>query len=342
MSKTVKSNRRGKTKLSMVELERRTREHERSWGEYDARRRSGRRLTEETRQIYRRYWEAYCTWCANQGLEVVPGTEEGVVRFVEHLAREGHRAGSIRQHVTALRYEYACRCGAANPALGTRAVDALRYAAAKAAAPTHTVWPMGASLVRRAGALLMERDGLTALQRLRNRALLFLGWAGGLRAGELVALQWTDVQPDASLGRLLLRYPHPDHRGVHNYVYIPQGTQPETCPVHAVELWRNRCPEDAPWVFPHLPRGVDHPWNPLTTAAIRGIVKDYASRLGMPAHPYSGDSLKHGVIADLTDAGMDNREALEYFQHRRVNPYADGPRVSGFPPYPGLMRVLGM
>ena len=79
------------------------------------------------------------------------------------------------------------------------------------------------------------------LRGLRDRAILLLGYAGGLRRSEIVSLDygkddtpdsggWTEILND---GALLTLNPKNGWREVE----IGRGSSDQTCPVHALENW---------------------------------------------------------------------------------------------------------
>ena len=67
----------------------------------------------------------------------------------------------------------------------------------------------------------------------RDRALLLLGFAGGMRRSELAALDTSDITP-APEGLLVhLRRSKTDPEGRGRHIELVYGTHPPTCPVRA-------------------------------------------------------------------------------------------------------------
>ena len=71
----------------------------------------------------------------------------------------------------------------------------------------------------------------------RDRAILLVGYAGGMRRAELASLDVADVAaaPEGLLIRLRRSKTDPEARG--RRVEIVYGTNPSTCPVRAYRAW---------------------------------------------------------------------------------------------------------
>ncbi|GCD90169.1 tyrosine-type recombinase/integrase [Nocardioides sp. LS1] len=76
---------------------------------------------------------------------------------------------------------------------------------------------------------------------LRDRAMILIGFAGAFRRNELTGLMWTDIAVSADGAILTLRRSKTDLAGRGCVVGIPRGRNELTCPVAALERWRERC-----------------------------------------------------------------------------------------------------
>jgi integrase len=73
----------------------------------------------------------------------------------------------------------------------------------------------------------------------RDRALVLVGFGGAFRRSELVALDVGDLTFDPARGVIVrVRRSKTDQLGEGADVAIPFGSQPEVCPVRALEAWR--------------------------------------------------------------------------------------------------------
>jgi integrase len=70
-----------------------------------------------------------------------------------------------------------------------------------------------------------------SLQGTRNRAILLVGFVGACRSSELVALDISDLKPQAEGLLVTLRRSKADQEGGGRYVAIPYELRGDTCPV---------------------------------------------------------------------------------------------------------------
>lgn len=77
-------------------------------------------------------------------------------------------------------------------------------------------------------------DTLTGL---RDQALLRVGFGGGFRRSDLVALDVADLHESNDGLRITVRQSKTDQEGVRREVEIPHGQHPEICLVRTLRAW---------------------------------------------------------------------------------------------------------
>ena len=75
------------------------------------------------------------------------------------------------------------------------------------------------------------------MRSVRDKAIILLGFAGGFRRSELVALNVEDLVDDKDGIRILLKRSKTDQDGKGRTVAIVKGAHALTCPVSAVQAW---------------------------------------------------------------------------------------------------------
>ncbi len=144
---------------------------------------------------------------------------------------------------------------------------------------------------RRAGGRMAERDAL----------LILLAYRHGLRAGELIALRWDQIDLRA---------------GLLHISRLKHGT-PSTHPIRGPELralraWQREQGESASaYVFTSLRGG------PMTRRTVHHIVAEAAKAAGIefPVHPHM---LRHATGFYLANAGQDTRAIQLYLGHKNI------------------------
>jgi integrase len=144
--------------------------------------------------------------------------------------------------------------------------------------------------VRHAGGRLAERDAL----------LIMTAYRHGLRASELIALRWEQI--DLKAGTL-------------HVARLKHGS-PSTHPLRGPELralraWRREQDHATPYVFTSLRGG------PMTRRAVHHVVAEAAKAAGFefPVHPHM---LRHATGYYLANAGQDTRAIQVYLGHKNI------------------------
>lgn len=137
----------------------------------------------------------------------------------------------------------------------------------------------------------------------RDRALLLLGFAGGFRRSELVALNVNDLQPVREGLVVSIRRSKTDQEGAGRRIGIPLG-RTRHCPVKALESWfANAMIDDGP-VFRPITRHGFVGGDRLTGDAVSSLVRERVAAAGIDAEGYSGHSLRAGFATSAAQAGV--------------------------------------
>ena len=141
------------------------------------------------------------------------------------------------------------------------------------------------------------------LKDLRDRALLLIGFAGGLRRSELTAIDFIDIERVREGIILTIRRSKTDQDGVGRRIGIPFGRTIH-CPVRALETWLSAARiEDGP-VFRPVDRHGRVSVGRLSGEAVSLIVRDRMAAAGFDPTGYSGHSLRAGFATSATRAGV--------------------------------------
>ncbi|MDG4890001.1 MULTISPECIES: site-specific integrase [unclassified Mesorhizobium] len=196
-----------------------------------------------TRRAYAADWKHFCAWARRQGIEVLPPDPQIVGLYITACAsgkgngdKKPNSVSTIERRLSSLSWNFAQR--------GQRLDRKDRHIATVMAGirNSHAIPPRQkeAILPEDLIAMLETLDHGT-LRGLRDRAMLLIGFAGGLRRSEIVALDvgrdqtedgrgWVEILDKGALVSL---------RGKTGWreVEIGRGSSDTTCPVVALENW---------------------------------------------------------------------------------------------------------
>jgi integrase len=141
------------------------------------------------------------------------------------------------------------------------------------------------------------------LKDLRDRALLLIGFAGGLRRSELAAINLIDFERVRDGIVLTIRRSKTDQDGVGRKIGIPFGRTIH-CPVRALENWLNSARIESGPVFRPVDRHGRVSVGRLSGEAVSLIARDRMVAAGFDPAGYSGHSLRAGFATSATRAGI--------------------------------------
>lgn len=150
--------------------------------------------------------------------------------------------------------------------------------------------------------LVLDRMG-HSLRDQRDRALLLLGFAGGFRRSELVALERADLESTRQGMIVTIRRSKTDQERVGRRIGIPYG-RTRHCPVAAVEAWLAASRIETGPLFRPITRHGHVTANPLTGDAVSVLLRERLASAGIDPEGYSGHSLRAGFATSAAQAGV--------------------------------------
>lgn len=150
--------------------------------------------------------------------------------------------------------------------------------------------------------LVLDRMGET-LRDQRDRALLLLGFAGGFRRSELVALYRAEIEAARQGLIVTIRRSKTDQEAAGRRIGIPHG-RTRHCPVAAVEAWLSASAIENGPLFRPITRHGHLAKNPLTGDAVSVLLRERLAAAGIDPEGYSGHSLRAGFATSAAQAGV--------------------------------------
>ncbi|WP_295807605.1 site-specific integrase [uncultured Nitratireductor sp.] len=196
-----------------------------------------------TRRAYASDWKHFAGWCRRQGLEVFPPDPQVVGLYITACAsgtvsgdKKPNSVSTIERRLSSLSWNYAQR-GQPLDRKDRHIATVMSGIRNKHAAPPRQ---KEAVLPEDLIAMLETLDRGT-LRGLRDRAMLLLGFAGGLRRSEIVGLDLGRDQTEDGRGwiEILDKGMLVTLRGKTGWreVEIGRGSSDATCPIVALETW---------------------------------------------------------------------------------------------------------
>ncbi len=261
---------------------------------------------------YTKAWAGFCAWCSEQGLCTLPAMPQTVARYLAARADQGRRPATLNVALSAIAQAHE-HAGLQSPIADRLVKETWKGIRRRLGTAPHKKEPINAGELRR------MMDGLpTGLIGLRDRALLLLGFAGGFRRSELVALSAADLTFVPEGLEAFLANSKTDQERKGHMKMIAYGSDPSTCPVRAAKDWLELSGIVEGPVFRPINRHETLGAKALTDHAVAVIIKRSASKVGLPIPELSGHSLRAGFVTEAARNGADYPAIMDQTGHESL------------------------
>jgi integrase len=266
-----------------------------------------------TLRAYEHDWKEFRGWCERNRLVPLPASPQAVILYSTDLVKNERRSLNTLSRRLAAISQMHQQAGFESP---TRVwavkqfLNGLRR-------------EVGVAPTRKRPVLVSDlREMLNTLPNsplgARDRALLLLGFAGGFRRSELVALD-TEGFEETSEGLVVtIARSKTDQEGEGRRVGIPRGAEQSTCPVWAIGEWRAVAGITSGPLFRVVNRHGQVLEKRLSAEAIGIVVKRHVEKLGYDPARFGGHSLRAGFATSAAAAGKSERAIMNQTGHRSV------------------------
>ena len=146
--------------------------------------------------------------------------------------------------------------------------------------------------------------------KIRDKALILLGFAGGFRRSELVNVYFQDIDFVPEGVKILIRRSKTDQSGEGSIKAIPYFENQEFCPVIALKDYLNN-------KFSKLDkRKKDVKIFEISDKSVALIIKRYAEKAGLDSSKYAGHSLRSGFATTAAEFGAEERNIMAMTGHK--------------------------
>ena len=154
------------------------------------------------------------------------------------------------------------------------------------------------------------------LKKLRNKALLLIGFAGGFRRNELISLNLEDIEFVFEGLKINIKRSKTDQFGEGFVKGIPHFENYLYCPVKNLKNWLNVSKIKKGPVFVRFSKGSSLTDVRLTDQSVALIIKEYLVKAGIDSKNYSGHSLRSGFATSAAEAGAEERSIMAMTGHK--------------------------
>jgi site-specific recombinase XerD len=143
-------------------------------------------------------------------------------------------------------------------------------------------------------------------KKIRDKALILIGFAGGFRRSELVNIDYEDIEFVPEGIKILVKRSKTDQSGEGTIKAIPYFDNKEFCPVLALKNYINQkiTIKSKGKVFE------------ISDKSVALIIKRYAEKAGLDSSKYAGHSLRSGFATTAAEFGAEERNIMAMTGHK--------------------------
>ena len=157
------------------------------------------------------------------------------------------------------------------------------------------------------------------IKKLRNKALLLIGFSGGFRRNELVSIDLEDVEFVFEGLKITLKKSKTDQFSEGFTKGIPHFENSLYCPVNNLKRWLNISKIKKGPIFTKFSKGSKITNIRLSDQSVALIIKEYLIKSGINSENYSGHSLRSGFATSAAEAGAEERSIMAMTGHKSTD-----------------------
>lgn len=227
---------------------------------------------------------------------IIPSDPETIAAYLSTHART-HKISTLRRWIASLAYAHIA-AGRDDPTKTNFVQATIKGISRSVGEPQK----MASPLLR--NELLKILDAMANdVRDLRDKALLLIGFAGGFRRSELIALDVTDVRLDRRGLIINIRRSKTDQEGIGRQIAIP-FSRTRHCAVGAFEAWIKISGIRSGPVFRPINRYGRIAETRLCDGSVAMVVKNRVDAIGIDSSLFSGHSLRAGFATSAAQAGV--------------------------------------
>ena len=288
-----------------------------------------------TRRAYAADWRAFVAWGAGFGFGVLPASAATLVLYLSHLAASGKKVSTIVRAKAAISvaHDVANENNLTHAPEVRRAMKGIRRTIGSAPSKKKALLgddiqhmisqvlhgtrkdPTGTNKTAETAETGSNGTGSnTSVRSFRDAALLAVGFAGGFRRSELVAIrvEHLDFQPQGVI--VFIPKSKTDQEGVGRRIGIPHRAT-----VKLLKPWLHRAKIENGPVFRAVRADDTVGTAGLSADAVAEIIKKRVGSIGLDPRLFAGHSLRRGFITTTVRQGKNERDIMRQTGHKSTS-----------------------
>lgn len=264
---------------------------------------------------YQSDWKIFTAWCEQTGRNPIPATPDTISFFATHqLEMEGLKVSTVVRRLTSIKYIHKTKGHDSKHLVDQQCRDVLMGARRQRKEKTEAKRALKLESLRKICGKLGQRTNAD----IRDRAILVLGFASGLRRSELAALDLADIE-FCKKGLIIdIGSSKADQEGKGRSLGVFQGKRALTDPVRTLREWIRRRGRFKGPLFTRIQTGDTVTQMRIAGESINDLVQRCVRRIGLDPTQYGAHSLRAGLVTAAADNGATDQEIMRASGHASI------------------------
>ena len=153
-------------------------------------------------------------------------------------------------------------------------------------------------------------------KKLRDKSIILVGFSGGFRRGEIISINFEDLEFVPEGLKIIIRKSKTDQFGEGMVKALPYFANEIYCPVVNLKKWLEISKIKSGPIFRRFSKGSFLTNNRLTDQSVVLLIKKYLSLSGIENTNFSGHSLRSGFATVAAESGADERSIMKMTGHK--------------------------
>ena len=267
-----------------------------------------------TVRAYKSDFEDFGLFCVQNSFKNLPSEPETVSLYLTHLSTRGIKISTIKRRLVSIGVIHKIKghyLDTKHPVIMENLMGIKRRKGTKQIGKKPLLINELKQLID-----VINKENEADIKKLRNKALLLIGFAGGFRRNELVSLDLEDVEFVFEGVKITLKRSKTDQFGEGMTKGIPHFGDSLYCPVMNLRRWLNVSKIKKGPIFLKFSKGPKLTKSRLTDQTVALIIKGYLMKAGIDSKNYSGHSLRSGFATSAAEAGAEERSIMSMTGHK--------------------------
>ena len=163
---------------------------------------------------------------------------------------------------------------------------------------------------------VIDESKIGAIKKLRDKAIILIGFGGGFRRNELISINHEDLEFVPEGLKINIKRSKTDQYGEGMIKGLPYFTNEKFCPVINLRKWLELSKIKTGPIFRRFSKGLLLTEKRLTDQSVVLLMKEYLNLAGIENKDFAGHSLRSGFATVAAESGADERSIMAMTGHK--------------------------